>query len=146
MPVDPIPDDLPRVMPYLAATGASELLDFIARIFDGRVIENMKTPDGSTMHAEIAIGDSVIMLGEARPDPGPVPGMMYVYVSDTDATYAAALAAGSTSILEPGDQFYGDRNAGVKDPWGNQWWIASRVEKLSPEELQRRAAELFGNC
>lgn len=144
MPVDPIPDDLPRVMPYLTVQGVGGLLEFIADVFDGRVLENMKSPDGKVMHAEVAVGDSVIMMGEARPDDGPMPAMLYIYVSDADSIYRRAIASGATSITEPGDQFYGDRNAGVKDSWGNQWWIASRIEKLSPEQLMKRAAELHG--
>jgi uncharacterized glyoxalase superfamily protein PhnB len=69
-----------------------------------------------------------------------MPTGFYLYVPDTDAAYAAAMAAGGLSTLEPADQFYGDRNAGVQDPWGNNWWIATHIEDVSPEEVQKRMA------
>jgi PhnB protein len=102
-------------------------------------------PDGTVGHAEVRIGGSPVMMGEAR---GPWPAMpcaIYLYVNDTDAVYRRALAAGATSLMEPADQFYGDRNAGVKDPCGNFWWIATHKEDVSPEELQARAAKKAGH-
>lgn len=92
------------------------------------------------MHAEVKIGDSVIMMGEPMGDFKPMPGSIYLYVKDTDATYRKAIQAGAVSIMEPADQFYGDRSAGVKDPLGNFWWIATHIEDVPPEELARRAA------
>ena len=80
------------------------------------------------------------MLGEAGGQWQPMPASLYMYVTDTDAVYKSALRAGGTSVMEPANQFYGDRNAGVKDPCGNQWWIATRIENLSHQELERRAA------
>ena len=91
------------------------------------------------MHAEVRIGDSVVMMGEAGPENKPTSSMIYLYVSDADAVYRRALQAGATPVREPADQFYGDRNAGVKDPAGNQWWMATRKEDVSPEELAKRA-------
>jgi uncharacterized glyoxalase superfamily protein PhnB len=91
------------------------------------------------MHAEVTIGDSVIMMGEPMGEFKPMPCMIYVYVEDTDAVYKQALKAGATSVMEPADQFYGDRNAGVKDMAGNLWWIATHVEDVAPEELEKRA-------
>jgi PhnB protein len=103
----------------------------------------MAHPDGTIMHAEVKIGDSIVMMGEARGDCKPMPGSLYVYVNDADATYRRALQAGATSMMEPGDQFYGDRTAGVKDPSGNQWTIATHREDVPPEELRRRAEALM---
>jgi uncharacterized glyoxalase superfamily protein PhnB len=82
------------------------------------------------------------MIGEAGGQWQPMPCNLYVYVPDTDATYRRALAAGAVSIMEPSDQYYGDRNAGVKDPCGNSWWLATHKEDVSAEEMQRRAAAL----
>jgi PhnB protein len=90
------------------------------------------------MHAELRIGDSVVMLADAAGDFKPLPCALYLYVPDADATYRRALEAGATSVMEPANQFYGDRNAGVKDPTGNQWWIGTHVEDVPPEEMARR--------
>jgi len=87
----------------------------------------------------VQIGDSVIMLAEARGEWKPMPGAIHLYVGDTDATYQRALQAGATSLMAPADQFHGDRMAGVKDPFGNVWWIVTHVEDVSPDELQKRA-------
>ncbi len=91
------------------------------------------------MHAQVKIGDSFVMMGEPMGEFQPMPASIYLYVEDTDATYQRALEAGATSIMEPADQFYGDRNAGVKDPFGNLWWIGTHIEDVSPEEIEKRA-------
>jgi uncharacterized glyoxalase superfamily protein PhnB len=139
MAVRPIPEGFHTVTPYVVVSGASKLIDFLKQAFDAREVHRMARPDGVIMHAQVRIGDSFIMLADAG---GPWPAMptaIYLYVPDTDAAYRSALAAGSTSLMEPADQFYGDRNAGVKDPTGNQWWIATHIEDVSTEELHRRA-------
>jgi PhnB protein len=100
-------------------------------------------PEGSIMNAEVRIGDSVVMVSEARGEFKPMPSSIYLYVENTDATYKRALQAGGTSMMEPEDQFYGDRNAGVKDPTGNHWWIATHQEDVSPEEMEKRMKDLF---
>jgi uncharacterized glyoxalase superfamily protein PhnB len=93
------------------------------------------------MHAEMKLGDSKIMLGQ--PEPGKeTNAMIHLYMPDTDASYKRALAAGATSVREPADQFYGDRSAGVRDQFGNQWYIATHVEDVSEEEMGRRMAKL----
>src|SRR5438093_11946879 len=115
MAVKPIPDCYHTVTPYITVSGASKLIDFLKQTFDAKEVHVMKTPDGRISHAEIKIGDSVVMLGEASDAWKASPSSLYVYVSDTDATYKRALKAGATSIMEPADQFYGDRNGGVKD-------------------------------
>ncbi len=137
--VKPIPDGYHTVTPYLIVEGVAGLIDFLKQAFDAVETERVPGPDGKVGHGEVRIGDSVVMMGEASGDWKPMPGSMYLYVNDTDATYKRALDAGATSLMEPADQFYGDRNAGVKDASGNMWWIATRKENLSPEELRRRA-------
>jgi len=140
MPVSPIPAGYHAVTPYLCVQGADRLIDFAKRVFAATEQERMTRPDGTIGHAEVRIGDSVVMISEARGELKPMPSGLYVYVTDTDAAYGRALAAGATSLMEPADQFYGDRNAGVRDPIGNVWWIATRKEDVPPEELARRAA------
>jgi len=139
MAVKPIPDNHHTVTPYLIIQGVGELIDFMKQAFEAKEIERVAQPDGTIMHAEVKIGDSIIMMGEVRSPWEPKPGSLYLYVKDTDATYKRALEAGATSVTEPADQFYGDRNAGVKDPVGNFWWIATHIEDVAPEELKRRA-------
>jgi uncharacterized glyoxalase superfamily protein PhnB len=110
------------------------------KAFDAKETFRMNTPDGSVSHAEVRIGDSVVMVGEAGAAWPARPSALNLYVPDVDATYRAAVAAGGTSQDEPADQFYGDRRATVVDPAGNQWFIATHVEDVPPDELERRAA------
>ena len=138
MAVKAIPEGYHSVTPYLTVQGAATLLDFLKQAFAATELHRMTRPDGTVGHAEVRIGDSVVMLAEARDEWKPMPGAMYLYVHDTDAAYQRALQAGATSLMEPADQFYGDRNAGVKDPVGNHWWIATHKEDVSPEELAKR--------
>jgi len=139
MVVKPIPDGYHSVTPYLVVQGAAKLIDFMKQAFQAKEGERVTHPDGTIMHAEVRIGDSVVMLGEAMGEHQPRPGTMYLYVNNADATYQRALQAGATSTEEPADQFWGDRIGGVKDPVGNHWWIATRKEDLLPEELAKRA-------
>lgn len=135
--VSPVPDGYHTVTPYLTVKGVAGLIDFLKQAFDAVETERLPGPDGKVGHAEVRIGDSVVMMGEA---PGePMPAMLYLYVADADASYKRALEAGATSLMEPADQFYGDRSGGVKDPFGNCWYVATRKENVSPEELRRRA-------
>jgi len=136
-----VPEGYQSVTPYLVVPGVRDLLTFLEQAFDAEVTTApMTTPDGRVMHAEVRIGESRVMMGEPPADFAPMPALLYLYVADADAAYARALAAGATSMMEPADQFFGDRNAGVKDPCGNLWWLATRKETLSDEELRRRAA------
>lgn len=137
----PIPEGYHTVTPYLTVPKVSEVIEFLKRTFDATSSECHTTPDGRIMHAEVRLGDSVVMLGEPRTPGEARPSNLYVYVADVDATYRRALAAGGKSIMEPANQFYGDRHGGVRDPAGNQWWIATRVEDVAPDELNRRAQE-----
>jgi uncharacterized glyoxalase superfamily protein PhnB len=140
MAVKPIPDGYQTVIPYLVVSGAAKVIEFVKKVFDATSVECMTRPDGSIHHAEVRIGDSVVMLSDASEKYPARPAMLYVYVTDTDAAYRRALAAGGTSLMEPANQFYGDRNAGVQDPTGNSWWIGTHVEDVPPDELKRRAA------
>jgi len=139
MAVKPIPDGYHAVTPYLTVQGVPKLIDFLKQAFEAQEIERMTQPDGTIGHAEVRIGDSVVMMGEARDEWKPMPSGIYLYVNDTDAVYKRALQAGATSIMEPADQFYGDRSAGVKDSSGNHWWIATHKEDVPPAELKKRA-------
>jgi PhnB protein len=141
MPVKPIPDGYHTVTPYLIVHDADALLDFLKRAFAAEERLRMASRDGSIGHAEVTIGDSVVMMGEAGEQWPSMPGSIHLYVEDCDAMYKRALEAGATSVREPADQFYGDRSAGVLDPVGNMWWLATRVEDVSEEELTRRSQE-----
>lgn len=139
MAVKPIPEGFHSVTPYLVVHGAARLLDFIQQAFDGKVTERMEGPDGTIGHAEVRVGDSPVMLAEASSRWKPTTSAIYLYVNDTDATYKRALASGGSSVMEPANQFYGDRNAGIQDPVGNLWWIATHIEDVAPEEMKKRA-------
>ena len=141
MAVNPVPDGYHTVTPYLIASDAQAVINFAIRAFDAVVVEDMRQPDGTVMHAELQIGNSRVMLGQASAQHPAMPAGLYLYVPDTDTTYRKALAAGAVSTMEPVNQFYGDRNAGVRDQNGNMWWIGTHVEDVPKEELQRRAAE-----
>lgn len=140
MSVKPIPDDFPRVSPYLIVKDVVKTIDFLKDVFGAEEMERMTLADGTANHAAVKIGDSVIMMG-ANPQSPPMPAMLYIFVEDTDATYNSALKAGAESVMEPSDQFYGDRNAAVKDSDDINWWIATHVEDVPPEEMQRRNEE-----
>ena len=139
MTIKPIPEGFHTVTPYLMVQGASKLIDFLKQAFGAEEILRMARPDGAIMHAEVRIGDSRVMMGEPMGGCQPMFGSLYLYVHDVDAVYKRALQAGATSTSEPADQFYGDRSAGIKDPVGNQWWIATHKEDVPPEEIVRRA-------
>ena len=141
MAVKPVPDGYQTVIPYLIIPDVAKVIDFLKQTFGAEETQQRMTrPDGAVMHAEVRIGDSRIMFGEPMGDFKPMPGSLYLYLNEVDATYKRAIAAGGTSIMEPADQFYGDRNAGVKDSAGNIWWMATHIEDVSHEEIARRAA------
>ena len=140
MTVKPIPEGYQQVVPYLLVEDVDRLLGFLGAAFNATVHHQSRGQDGATSHADVIIGDSHVMMGQARaPEYPAMPCMLYLYVENTDAFYQQAIAAGATSVQEPQDVFYGDRNAGVKDPFGNQWWIGTHVEDVPPDELARRA-------
>jgi uncharacterized glyoxalase superfamily protein PhnB len=141
MAVKPIPEGLHTVTPYLVVSGVARLIDFLKQAFDATEMHRSTRPDGTVMHAQVKIGDSPIMMGEVWGEFPAKTASLYLYVPDTDALYKRALAAGAVSIMEPMDMFYGDRNGGVRDFAGNEWWIATHIEDVPPAELERRAAE-----
>jgi PhnB protein len=152
MAVKPIPDGYHSVTPYLILDNASKAIEFYKKVFDATEFVRMPGPDGAIMHAEIKIGDSVVMLADesaamgqrsAKSMGGSPMGIM-VYVTDVDKTYQKAIAAGGTVDRPVQDQFYGDRSGSVLDPFGYKWNIGTHIEDVSPEEMKKRMAALFG--
>ena len=151
---DPIPARYRRVTPCLIVRGGDKALDFYAAVFGATERMRFPGPDGSVAHAEIEIGDSVVIVeeespyrGTQAPPAGGLPGtpvFQFLYVADVDATVATAVEHGATLVREPQTQFYGDRDAYVVDPFGHGWTVASHVEDVPPDELMRRMAELYG--
>jgi PhnB protein len=145
MSARPVPEGHHTVTPYLIVSDVRAETAFLERAFDATNAHMSTTPDGRVMHAEVQIGDSKVMLGESTDQWPPMPCMLHLYVPDVDRIYKQAVDAGATSLREPADQFYGDRSAGVKDAEGNQWWLATHVEDVSPEEMERRMAARGGS-
>jgi PhnB protein len=150
--VKPIPDGYPRISPHLSVVDAAAAIDFYKGVLGATERMRMQTPDGSIAHAEIAIGDSVIMVGDEMPggqDPSPTtlggsPVALFAYVESVDEVFNRAITAGGTTVQEPEDHFYGDRVAMFDDPFGHRWNIATHVEDVPPAEMERRAAEAMG--
>jgi len=136
-----IPAGYHTVTPYVMLSGVENFITFLTNAFGAESIEMMKDPNGRVMHAEVKIGDSMMMLGEPSENWPATPSGYYLYVEDCDALFNKAVAAGATVISPVADQFYGDRSGGVKDAWGNLWWISTRKETLSMDELNERAKE-----
>ena len=144
--VKPIPDGYHSVQPYLILNNAAAAIDFYTKAFGAKERLRMEK-DGRIGHAEIEIGDSCVMLADEHPQIGAhsaahyggSPISLMVYVNDCDAVYAKALAAGAKSEREPTDQFYGDRMAGVVDPFGFKWFLGTHIKDVSKEELQQYA-------
>lgn len=120
------PEGFHAVTPYLIVGGVERLIAFLVEAFGAEAGERTTRPDGSVMHAQVRIDDAVLEMGEAQGEWQPMPAALHLYVEDADATYRRALAAGGASLYEPIDQPYGDREAGVRDPSGNLWFIATR--------------------
>jgi uncharacterized glyoxalase superfamily protein PhnB len=115
----------------------------LKQAFDGIEPARISRPDGTVLHTQVRIRDSLLMIGEPQGQWQPRPTMLYHYVADVDATYKRAIAAGAKSVIEPANMFYGDRTACVKDVADNDWWIAARVEDLSLAEIQARATAFY---
>lgn len=137
--VKAIPEGMHTVTPFLVVDGANELMRFIEQSFDGKTTAIMKSKDDKVMHAMAQIGDSQIMFSDATENYPAGACRLYLYVDDVDATYQKAIAANGTSLREPTDEFYGDRSCGVRDRWGNEWWIATHIEDVDDEEMEKRA-------
>ena len=142
MPNDYTPNDFHTVTPYLIVPDPSQVIAFAKEVFGAEERMSMKDDTGQVRHAEIRIGDSVVEMGGVTEQWKAMPAALHVYVPDVDATHAKALAAGGTELHAPMDQFYGERSSGVADPAGNQWFIATKTEDLTMEEMERRAAEM----
>jgi PhnB protein len=148
MAVKAIPDGYHSVTPYLCAKDAARAIEFYKKAFSAIERVRMTQPDGRVGHAEIQIGDSMIMLsdefaemGAQSPESlGGSPVSIHLYVEDADAMFNQAVAAGAKVKRPIADQFYGDRMGGVEDPFGHTWWISTHKEDLSPEEFKKRAA------
>ena len=148
--VNPIPDDYPRINTYLCVDGAAEAIEFYTAVL-GFTERHRMTFDGRIGHCELLLGDSMIMLSDEYPEMGVVgpktlggtPMSMNVYVEDSDATFAAAVAAGATALRPVEDQFYGDRSGQFEDPWGHRWGVATHIEDVDDEEMDRRAAAMM---
>ena len=122
--------DQRSVTPYLHIEGAARFIDFLKQTFRAEEVMRHQTPDGIVHHAKMRIGDSVLEMGEAHGQFPAMPANLHLYVPDTDAVYRQALAAGATSVRGPMDEPYGDRSGGVRDPFGNTWWIATHIKDV----------------
>jgi uncharacterized glyoxalase superfamily protein PhnB len=140
MSVKPIPEGYHTVTPTVIVEDGGVVLEFVRKVFDPVENHVMRSEDGTVRHAEVTIGDSRIMISTASEKWKPMPASLHVYCENIDALYRKALDAGATSLKEPTNEFYGDRSAGVADPQGNWWWLATHIEDVSDEEMERRAA------
>lgn len=146
-PVNPIPEGYPRLSAYLCVDGAARAIDFYTSVLGATEKMRMDGPDGKIGHAELTLGDSVLMLADEYPDmgflsPARIGGTavtLHTYVEDVDAVFEKALAAGAKSLRPVENQFYGDRSGQFEDPFGHRWNVASHVEDVDPEEMARRA-------
>jgi PhnB protein len=148
--VKPIPDGYPVVTPYLVVDGGARAIDFYKEIFGAQERMRMGGPDGRIGHAELQIGDSVVMLADEHPDMGAKgprayggsPVTLMVYVADVDSVVKKAVDSGAKLVRPLEDKFYGDRSGSIEDPFGHIWTVSTHVEDVSPEEMQKRAAAL----
>jgi PhnB protein len=149
--VKPIPEGYHTVTPYLVLTGAAKAIDFYKKVFDATEVMRFPSPGGKIGHAEIRIGDSTVMLADDNPEMGykapkafgGSPISLLVYVPDVDKTVDRAVAAGAKVTRPVADQFYGDRTGGLEDPFGHQWYVATHIEDVSPEEMKKRSEAMM---
>ena len=153
MAAKPIPEGYHSVTPYLTVRGAEKIIEFLKLALGAQISkETIKRPNGTIMHAEVKIGDSRIMLADEAPEMdarspqtiGGTPVGLMLYFEDADAVTTRAVSAGAKLLRPVQDQFYGDRCGTILDPFGHKWTIATHKEDLSPQEIQKRAAALFG--
>jgi uncharacterized glyoxalase superfamily protein PhnB len=139
--VRPIPEGYHSVTPFINAKGAAQLLDFMRDAFGAEEIARVEMEDGTIGHAETRIGDSIVMLFDAKDEWPWTPSFLRIYVHDGDAMFAQALKAGGSSITEMTNMPWGDRVGRIRDPLGNLWWIMTRIEDVGEEEMGRRYGE-----
>jgi len=147
--VKPVPDGYPRVTPYLAVDGAADAIEFYGKVLGTRERMRMPGPDGKIGHAELELGDSVIMLADEFPDMGHrgpkslggTPVTISVYVEDVDDAFQRAIEEGAKELRAVENQFYGDRSGQFEDPFGHRWNVSTHVEDIPPAEMEKRAAE-----
>ncbi len=142
MKVNPVPEGFHSVTPFLHVEDAVNLINFLVHAFDARVRHTTTLADGSLINANLIIGDSIIEISQVRGDFQPMPAALHLYVEDVDSLYQKAVELGGLSVAEPADQLYGDREAFIIDPAGNHWYLATRIENLSTEEINRRMNQL----
>lgn len=142
MKVNPVPEGFHSVTPFLHVEDAVNLINFLVHAFDARVRHTTTLADGSLINANLIIGDSVIEISQVRGDFQPMPAALHLYVEDVDSLYQKAVELGGLSVAEPADQLYGDREAFIIDPAGNHWYLATRIENLSTEEINGRMNQL----
>jgi PhnB protein len=142
--VTPVPEGYHSVTPYLVVDGASKAIDFYKRAFGAVERFRMPAPDDKVGHAEIQIGDSVVMLSDPFPEMGSS-GLM-IYVPDVDALFKQAVDAGATVTMPLDNQFWGDRYGKLRDPFGHSWHLATHIEDVSPEEMTKRAEAAFAGA
>ncbi|MFF4401699.1 VOC family protein [Streptomyces sp. NPDC001480] len=141
MSVRPVPQGYSTVTPWIISRDTVQLIDYMKRAFGAEELARLAGKDGAIEHAEVRIGDSVVMMFDARPEWPPTPGFLRLYVEDADAVHRRAVAAGGISVTEVTHLFFGDRVGRVRDPLGNLYWIQTRVEDLGPQEMERRLGD-----
>src|SRR6266850_5013475 len=144
--VEPIPAEYPGITPYLSVNDAAAAIEFYKTAFGATEIMRLPGPDGKLGHAEVRIGNAVVMLADEAPDSGSLspktlggsPVRLHMYVADVDAFFEKAVAAGAKILIPIADQFYGDRSGRLEDPFGHVWLVSTHTEDVSPEEMQKR--------
>ncbi|MGH7554641.1 MAG: VOC family protein [Longimicrobiales bacterium] len=150
--VKAIPDGYPQLSPYICVDGAEKAIEFYSKVFGARERMRIPSPGGKIGHAELEIGDAVVMLSDEHPEigvraPTSIGGTgttLSLYVEDVDAVVARAVKEGAKLLRPVENQFYGDRSGQIEDPFGHRWGIATHIEDVSPDEMQRRAAQMMG--
>ncbi|MFL5426167.1 MAG: VOC family protein [Myxococcales bacterium] len=141
MAVKPIPEGYHTYTPYYVVDGAAQFIDFLKKAFGAEETLRMPAPGGKIGHAEVRIGDSIVMLADQNPPEHGAKQMSgLLYVNDADSVFKKAVDAGGQGVRSPESMFYGDRMGGVVDKWGNYWSIATHIEDVSPDEIKRRMA------
>ena len=137
--IQAVPDGYGTVTPWIISRDTPALLDFLARAFDAAELARIANEDGSIGHAEVRIGDSVVMMFDGHPSWPDTPAFLRLYVEDGEATFRRAIAAGATEVTRMTEMFWGDLGGRVRDPFGNVWWIQQRLAEYTPEEMAERA-------